>query len=225
MKMKYILLLLLILPVVSAKAQRMVIENGAIYIESFGVRSDLVSPGPALKQEILSDGKVRTRYHQGVSSGVNLLIPRKFQVAKADSRPAANRNFYQHSGLADGKDGRPGTPMAVGHGNNNEGCDDYSEQADGSDKGKWRVPTINEYILMASFLSSYNLSISGVSGFTPPSIQFGSKYGFWYISSTTRDDNINEVYSFMWYPDAHTNLINRLNKNAGGRVRCILDVE
>lgn len=223
--MKYILLLLLILPVVSAKAQRMVIENGAIYIESFGVRSDLVSPALALKQETLSDGKVRTRFHHGVSSAVNLLIPRKFQIAKKDAAPTYNRNFYQHSGLASGLDGRPGTVATVAGSNDGMGCDDYSERSDKSDQGQWRVPTINEYILMASFLTSYDVSISGVSGFLPPSFQFGAKENFWYVSSTTRDDNIDEVYSFMWYPNAHTRLIDRLNKTSGGRVRCIRDVE
>lgn len=225
MNMKYILLLLLFLPVASAQAQRMVIEDGSIYIESFGVRSDLVSPGKTLKQEILSDNRVRTRFHQGVASPVNILVSRKFQVAKQDALPASNRNFYQHSGLEPGKDGRPGTTMTAAYADNREGCDDYYEQTDQSDKGQWRLPTINEYILMATYLTSFNLALEGLTNFITPSSQFGSPFGFWYFSSTTYDGDMDRVYTFQWYPASHEHLIDHLPKTGGGRARCIRDVE
>lgn len=223
--MKYILLLLLLLflPVVSIYAQRMVVEPGGnVYIESFGVRSDLIIPNVALKQQVLEDGTIRTVYHQGVSAFQNVLMSSKFRIAKIDAVPMSNQTFYVHNGLQDEMDGRPGSPM-VARPIDGKGCDEYYELADKSDVGKWRVPTINEYVLMASFLTSYAVSIPG---FTMPGIQRGEKKDFWYMSSTTVESDVNKAYTFLWYP-SYNNVMtsNVISKSATmTRARCIMDI-
>ena len=224
--MKYIVLLLLLLPVVSVRAQRLILEGGSVYIEAFGIRSDLISPAAVVKQHTLDDGSIRTPYHKGVSAYQNVLMSKKFKMAKQDAGGAANRTFYVHSGLVNGQDGRPGTAMTA-RASDNVGCDEYSELSDRSDKGKWRVPTINEYILMGNYLTSYN---APVGGFELPSVQYGRKMSFWYISSTTYEEDENQVYYFMWYPGFYKNAIGKTKKGSdaeggGGRVRCIMDVD
>lgn len=228
--MKYILLLLLLLPEISAHAQRMYIESGSIYIESFGVRSDLVSPAPALKQQKLSDNSLRTVYHKGISTPQNILIGRKLQIAKKDAKPVSDKNFYVLSGLKDGEDGRPGMPMAA-RGSDGWGCDEYTEKTDESDKGKWRVPTINEYILMGLYITDFNLVLN-LDGFVLPSMQFiGGGYNQWrkmnfiYISSTTYEGDDNQMYYFQWYPGYLGKVVDHNSKTTPGRVRCVKDIE
>lgn len=224
--MKLILLLFLLLPAVSVHAQRMYIENGSIYIESFGVRSDLISPTPLLKQKKLPDNTLRTAYHKGIGTPQNILIGRKLQIAKQDAL-LVNRNFYFLSGLRDGMDGRPGTEM-VARGSDG-GCDKYAEKADTSDRGTWRVPTINEYILMGLYITDFNLSL-GVTGFVLPSMQkVGTndwrKMDFYYISSTTYEGDDNQMYYFQWYPGYLKKVVDHDLKTTAGRVRCVRDIE
>lgn len=223
--MKYIILsFFFFLPAISVHAQRMIIENGGIYIESFGVRSDLVVPSPALKRVTLGDGSVRTAYHQGVASPQNILISRKFQVAKKDAPPQSHKNFYVQSGFAVGKDGRPGAPMEIDPGNTTAGCDNYSEQADGSDKGQWRVPTINEYVLMGCYFTDYSVKITGVDGFVLPATQ-SVYYEFQYATSTTYEGSVDRVYIFRFYPAFYSPMTTNELKTYPTRVRCIRDVE
>lgn len=221
--MKYILLLLLFLPAVSIHAQRMVVEPGGnVYIEAFGVRSDLIIPNVALKQQVLDDGTIRTVYHQGVAAFQNVLMPNKFKIAKIDAIPMGNRSFYVLNGLEDGKDGRPGSPM-VARAVDGQGCDEYYELADKSDVGKWRVPTINEYVLMATFLTGYEVSIPG---FTMPGIQRGYQMDFWYMSSTTVESDVNKAYTFLWYPKSYNIMTSNtiLKSESSTRARCIMDI-
>lgn len=232
--MKYIVLLFIFFLTGSVRAQRMVVENNKIYIESFGIRSDLVSPSTSVKNVQLSDGKKRTPYHQGIASPVNLLVSRKFQVAKNDCYPERNVSFYYASGLIDGKDGRPGSAMearaADGH-----GCDEYSENLSsdpggvGGDKGQWRIPTINEYMLMAAFFTDYDAGIPGIdtSKYTLPSSSWAGGLQDWnYLSSTTSEKDVNAVYYFKWYPLSFNTMIGTISKSGNnGRVRCIRDIE
>lgn len=232
--MKYIVLLFIFFLTGSVRAQRMVVENNKIYIESFGVRSDLVSPSISVKNVVLPDGGKRTSYHQGVASPVNLLLSRKFQVAQKDCSPEQNVSFYVASGLVDNKDGRPGSAMearvADGH-----GCDEYSENQSTdpggfqSDKGQWRVPTINEYMLMAAFFTSYEAGIPGMdmSKYTLPSSTSAGELQDWnYLSSTTSEKDVNSVYYFKWYPLSFNTMIGTVSKSGNnGRVRCIRDIE
>lgn len=223
--MRYIILLFFFsLPVLSTHAQRMLIENGKVYIESFGVRSDLVVQNYFVKRYKMEDNSVRTVYHQGVGAPANILISGKYQIAKRDHL-MYNQNFYVSSGFESPYDGRPGKPMRpLSDTTNQNGCFAYYENSDQSDKGQWRVPTINEYILMALYLTGYN-TLPSITDFTYPSIQNDKKATFYYVTSTTYEGNVDEAYYFMWYPGFMPTITFHYAKTTGGRVRCIRDIE
>lgn len=223
--MKYIVFLFFFFgAVLSAHAQRMVIEDNSVYIEAFGVRTDLVTPNISVKEYVMEDGSVRTLYHQGVAAPTNILMSGKIQIAKNDA-VTYNQNFYVLCGFEQPNDGRPGSPMKpLSDKTNTRGCFAYYEKADKSDKGQWRVPTINEYILIALYLTGYGNELNAVSDFTYPSIQNDKKASFYYASSTTYEGDVNEAYYFMWYPGFFSSTTNHHPKTQEARVRCIRDV-
>ncbi len=146
-------------------------------------------------------------------------------MGKKDAPPESHKNFYVQSGFAEGKDGRPGVPIEKDPGNTGAGCDDYSEKNDKSDRGQWRVPTVNEYMLMACYFTDYNVSLTDVTDFKLPATQWGIKWEFQYATSTTYEENVDEVYIFRFYPAFYSPMVTHEAKTYMTRVRCIRDVE
>lgn len=176
MKKKYIFLLLLLLPF-TVQAQRMYIENDNVYIEAFGLNSDITANflQLAAKKQSKEDGG-RTNYHVGLSAWQNVLITPKFQIA---TKELGLSSWYEGNGYDT-------------HLNPVEsGCATYSQNADHSDIGEWRVPTINEAMFMLIYADYLTNDI--VPGFV------GGHEGVKIATSTTHTST-QQAYYFLWKP-------------------------
>lgn len=205
MKKEYIFLLFLLLPF-TLQAQRLYIENDNVYIEAFGLNSDIVANSLQLaaKKQSKENGG-RTNYHVGVSAWQNILITPKYQIAVRELGPFS----WQQ---ANGYDADMNPVKS--------GCAAYSQNADHSDIGEWRVPTINEAMFMIIYVDY--LTDDVVTGFVK------GKKGV-IMSTSTTYISTDQAYYYLWEPDILApSYLGYGTKNTGSYgnwyVRCIRDI-
>ena len=131
-------------------------------------------------------------------SGYNT-VGEKFRVASSDAKgrdgSSTDMTWYEASGTTD----------ATSNPDGYSACAEYSEEADQSDKGLWRLPTIRELLLMRALHSE----LTAVTEF--------EKYPYWSATKQQYDDK----YIWEWSNYQYSGEIKTGPGRSDNYVRCV----
>lgn len=196
-KYKYLIVIFCSLYSISSYSQRLLIENGNFYIDTYGMNKEILAvtvTQQAMRKDA-SDGSTLMTV-TGMGSFVNRLISAKFEIYPSD----LSAGLWTET---------------------REKC------ATLEPAGAWRVPTLNEALLMLTFYDQMKPLQQGglgseVPGFTIPdnaksyaTATLSSRSGFFYFFRWGRSQLSAGYYGY--YGESNTN-----NNNIS--LRCIRDV-